>query len=120
LKTGSGSGQAEVGNPEVGQRYRTAGRLSVRGMQSGQAGELMVRIAKGQNQEDEKRETGEKQELIEKPLIDLSNKTNWQQTNREHRYKYTGEKWVRWATPGGAWRQSQGQVNRSGRDMFKM
>jgi hypothetical protein len=25
-----------------------------------------------------------------KPLVGLMNKTNWQQTNREHRYKYTG------------------------------
>jgi hypothetical protein len=24
-------------------------------------------------------------------LIDLTNKTNWQQTNREHWYKYTGD-----------------------------
>ena len=24
-------------------------------------------------------------------LVDLTNKTNWQRTNREHRYKYTGD-----------------------------
>ena len=44
-----------------------------------------------QNQEDEKRETGKTQELIQKPLVDLTKKTNWQPTNREHRYKYTGD-----------------------------
>ena len=38
-----------------------------------------------------KRKTGEKQELRHKTLFDLTNKTNWQQTNREHRYKYSGE-----------------------------
>jgi hypothetical protein len=40
------------------------GRLRVRGRQSGQVGRL--RIGNGQNQEDEKRETGEKQDLIQK------------------------------------------------------
>ena len=29
-----------------------------------------------------KRETGEKQELRNKTLVDLTNKTNWQRTNR--------------------------------------
>jgi hypothetical protein len=38
-----------------------------------------------------KRETGGKQELRQKILVDLTNKTNWQQTNREHRYKYPGD-----------------------------
>lgn len=33
----------------------------------------------------------EKQELRTKTLVDLTNKTNWQRTNREHRYKYTGD-----------------------------
>ena len=41
------SRQAEVNNPEVGQRYRTAGRLRVRGRRSGQAGGLRVRTGKG-------------------------------------------------------------------------
>jgi hypothetical protein len=38
---------------------------------------LRVRTGKAQNQDDEKRETWEKQELIQKRLVDL---TNWQQT----------------------------------------
>jgi hypothetical protein len=44
-----------------------------------------------------------------KPLVDL-NKTNWQQTNREHRYKYIGDNEGRWETPGGGWRHAQRQV----------
>jgi hypothetical protein len=47
-QAGSGSGQAEVGNPEVEQRYRTAGRLRGRDRQSGQAGGYRVRTVKGQ------------------------------------------------------------------------
>jgi hypothetical protein len=27
-------------------------------------------------------------------------KTNWQQTNRNHRYKYTGDNGNKWETPG--------------------
>jgi hypothetical protein len=53
-------------------------------------GGLRVRTGKGQNK-DEKRETGEKQELIQHTLVDMTNKTNWPATNREHRYKYTGD-----------------------------
>ena len=37
---------------------RQAGRLKVRGRQSGQAGGLKVRTGKGQNQEDEKKRPG--------------------------------------------------------------
>jgi hypothetical protein len=33
----------------------------------------------------------ERQELRIKTLVDLTNKTNWQQENREHRYKYMGD-----------------------------
>jgi hypothetical protein len=66
-----------------------AGRL--RGRQIGQAGGLRVRTSNCQNQEGEKRKTGEKQELRNITLVDLTNKMNWQQTNREHRYKYTGD-----------------------------
>ena len=48
--------------------------------------------------------SGVEQELTNKPLVDLTNKTNWQQTGREHRYKYTGD------NGEGGGRQSQGQV----------
>jgi hypothetical protein len=41
--------------------------------------------ARVKNQEDEKRETGEKQGLTQS-LVGLTNKTNWQQTKREHGY----------------------------------
>jgi hypothetical protein len=92
----------------MGQSYRTAGR--VRGRQSDQAGGLRVRTGKGQNQETEKKKDWEKQELRPKTLVDLTNKTNWQQTDRKRRYKYPDDKWGRWATPGGGWRQAQGQV----------
>ena len=76
-------------NPEVGQRYRSADR--VRGRQSGEAGGLRVTTGKGHNQEGEKKKDWEKQKLRHKTLVDLTNKTNWQQTNREHRYKYKGD-----------------------------
>jgi hypothetical protein len=45
----AGSGQAEVDNPEVEQRYKTAGRPRVRlETGSGQAGGYRVRTGKGQ------------------------------------------------------------------------
>ena len=72
----------------MGQRYRTAGRL--KGRQSGQAGGLRVRTGKDQIQEDKKKETG-KAGADTKTLVVLTNKTNWQQRNREHRYKCTGD-----------------------------
>ena len=34
-------------------------------------------------------------------LVGSTNKTNWQQKNGEHRYKYTGDNEGRWETPGG-------------------
>ena len=43
-------------------------------------------------------------------LVGLTNKTNWQQTNREHRYKYIGDNGGRWMTSGGGWRQAQRQM----------
>ena len=59
-------------------RYRMAGRLRVR------AGR-MVKNGKTRKQELEKdRSKG-------KTLVGLTNKANWQQTNREHRYKYSGD-----------------------------
>jgi hypothetical protein len=38
-----------------------------------------------------KREAGKRQELTGRTLVSLTNKTNWQQTNRKHRYKYIGD-----------------------------
>jgi hypothetical protein len=40
-----------------------------------------------QNQEGAERRGWEKQELRHKPLVDLTNKTNWQRTYRQHRPK---------------------------------
>ena len=46
---------------------------------------------KGQNREGlgnrSKKQTG----AGEQTVVGFTNKTNWQQTNREHRYKYTGD-----------------------------
>jgi hypothetical protein len=36
-------------------------------------------------------ESGKRHDLTGQTLVSLTNKTNWQQTNREHRYKYTGD-----------------------------
>jgi hypothetical protein len=78
-------------NREVGQKYRSVGRLRVRCRQSGQAGGLRVRTGKGQNQESEKKRDWEKQELRTKTLVVSTNKTNWHLISREHRYKHTGD-----------------------------
>jgi hypothetical protein len=63
--------------------YRSAGRF--RGRQSGQAGGLRVKTGKVQNQGDEKKRDWENYGAETKALVDLTNKTKWQQTNREHR-----------------------------------
>ena len=44
------------------------------------------RLARVKNQEG-----GKRHYLTGKTLVGLTNKTNWQRTNREHRYKYTGD-----------------------------
>ena len=75
--TGAGNRQAGVSNPEVGQRYRMAGRSGsigkryrlagrLRGRQSGQACGLRDKTGKGKNQEGEKKRDWEKQELRQK------------------------------------------------------
>jgi hypothetical protein len=68
-------GQAEVNNPEVGQWYRTAGRL--RDRQSGQAGGYKVRAGKGKEAGMTKREAGKRQKQTGRTLVNLRNKTNW-------------------------------------------
>jgi hypothetical protein len=69
--TGTAKRQVKAGRGRksrvVGQRYRTAGRQAQGGQKQGKTG------AGG------------------KLLVRLMNKTNWQQTNREHSYKYTGD-----------------------------
>jgi hypothetical protein len=64
---------------------------------------------KGQNQENYKKRDWGKTEA-EKTLIGLNKQDKLAQTNRKHRYKYPGDKWGRWATPGEGWRQAQGRV----------
>ena len=59
----AGSGQAEVSNSEVEQRYRTAGRLR----QSGQAGGYRVRTSKGQKPGGREKTNWKKQPLRHKP-----------------------------------------------------
>jgi hypothetical protein len=80
-----------------GKRYRTAGRLRWSGQASGSgsgAGRVVRRVgtmsgqARVKSQENEKRETGEKQELTQM-LVDKQDELA--QINREHRYKYTGD-----------------------------
>jgi hypothetical protein len=34
-------------------------------------------------------------------LVDLNKQNELAQTDRKHRYKYPGDKWGTWATPGG-------------------
>ena len=94
----------------MGPGYRTAGRLRVRDRQwSGERVQGQDR-QRSKTMRTRKRETRETLELIQKTLVDLTNKTNWQQTNREHRYKYTGDNDRRWKTRVGGWSQSQRQV----------
>ena len=53
----------------------------------------MVRMASSGSRQArvKNQEGGKRQELTGQTLISLTNKTNWQQTNREHRYKYPGD-----------------------------
>ena len=53
--------------------YRTAGSLRVGADRMVKTGKTLEKGARG------------------KTLVGLMNKTNWQQSNREHRYKYTGD-----------------------------
>jgi hypothetical protein len=45
----------------------------------------------GQNRETGKQEQGNRWQQGNKTLVGSMNKTNYQQTNKEHRYKYTGD-----------------------------
>jgi hypothetical protein len=78
-----------------------ASRLRVK--QSGQAGGLRIRRARKEKLEKVGAET-------QKTLLDLNKQDKLAHTDRKHRYKYPGDKWGRWVTPGGGWRQAQGQV----------
>ena len=86
--------QGQVRQRSVIQRWdKGTGRKA--GSGSG-AGRVIRRVgtgsgqAKVKNQEDEKRDWG-KAGADTKMLVVLTNKTNWQQANREQRYKYTGD-----------------------------
>jgi hypothetical protein len=63
-----------------------AGRLRVRGRQSGQASRLGVRTGKGQNQEGEKKDW-KKQELRHKTLVDLNKQTNELATDKQRTHR---------------------------------
>ena len=75
----------------VNQRW-SKGRLRVQDGQSGQVVRYKVRRGKGKKTGGCEKETpGKSQALTGRTLVSLTNKTNWQQTNRRHRYKYTGD-----------------------------
>jgi hypothetical protein len=73
-----------------GQAERSARRVQ------GQA-ERSARRVQGQDRQGSKTrrarksEAVKRQELTGQTLVSLTNKTNWQQTNRKHKYKYKGD-----------------------------